>query len=98
MPGGPNDFNLPVFGLALGVVISAHVFQDAQYPEGHMSSAEPDKINELMKLYTHTGRIAFRYKLKKRISLNGLNLPEKEAITRMTETVKTSMQYNRRVI
>ncbi len=43
----------------------------------------PRSINDLMKAYQDTGRVAYRYPRKKMISLDGITMPEKEAVSKM---------------
>ena len=52
------------------------------------SEEKEAKIDELIKKYQDTGRVAIRYPRKKQISLNGLTYSEEEAIKRMEEVLK----------
>jgi len=47
-----------------------------------------DYTDKLITKYEDTGRIAVRYKRKKEISVDGLTLPEKEAIIRMKDCIE----------
>jgi ferritin-like protein len=50
---------------------------------------DKQKVLDIISKYQATGRVAWYYPSKKRITLNGFpSLPEKEAIKRMLEVIK----------